>query len=135
MRATGTLVAWGLNSSGQLGDGSKTNRSLPVPVPGLTDVVKIACGADHSVALCGGDGTVWAWGEASRGQLGLGSTLDRVSPTRVTTMPSAVALGCGRDHTVAAAADGSTYAWGQNDYGQLGDGTPSGARHRSSYRV
>ena len=69
------------------------------------------------------DGTVWSWGEASRGQLGLGSTVDRVSPTRVTAMPSAVAVGCGRDHTLAVGSDGRTFAWGQNDYGQLGDAT------------
>ena len=63
------------------------------------------------------------WGEASRGQLGLGSSLDRTAPVPVTGLPAISFIGCGRDHTLAVSTSGQLWAWGQNDFGQLGDGT------------
>ncbi len=69
LRSDGTVMAWGLNSSGQLGNGTKTSRSTPVQVSGIAGAIAVAAGADHSVALLA-DGRVFAWGEAGRGQLG-----------------------------------------------------------------
>src|SRR5262249_38667691 len=69
LKADGTVVAWGGNELGQLGDGSTTNRPSPVAVPGLTNVAQVAAGFDHSLALKG-DGTVLAWGNNTDGQLG-----------------------------------------------------------------
>lgn len=82
LRADGTVWAWGLNNYGQLGDGTTTNRSTPVQVSGLTDVVAIGAGGYHSVALKK-DGTVWAWGYNGYGQLGDGTTTDRTTPVQV----------------------------------------------------
>jgi alpha-tubulin suppressor-like RCC1 family protein len=66
-----TVVAWGDNSAGQLGDGSNVNKSTVLPVPQLTDIVAVAAGTNHSLALKK-DGTVWAWGANSSGQVGDG---------------------------------------------------------------
>ena len=82
LKADGTVWAWGLNRTGQLGSGAPTDSAVPVQVGGLADVRAIASGRYHSLALRG-DGTVWAWGDNSFGQLGV-STLKRSStPLRV----------------------------------------------------
>jgi alpha-tubulin suppressor-like RCC1 family protein len=74
----GTVWDWGLNASGQLGDGTTTLRRSPVQVAGLTGVVAIAAGRDMSYAVKA-DGTAWAWGDNEYGELGDGSTVDRTS--------------------------------------------------------
>ena len=48
---TGTVWAWGSNAFGQIGDGTTTRRLRPVQVPGLTDVVAITAGREHSFAV------------------------------------------------------------------------------------
>ena len=57
----GTVLAWGANASGQLGDGSVVVRPLPLPVQGIKDAVSLAAGLGHSTALTS-DGAVWSWG-------------------------------------------------------------------------
>lgn len=116
----GSVWAFGLNSSGQLGDGTQTNRHYPVEVFGLTDVVAVAAGAYHSAALRT-DNTVWAWGLSTSGQVGNGSTGTVTSPVQVLT--GVVAIAAGSNHSLAVKADGSVWAWGANGDGQLGDGT------------
>ena len=71
LKDNGTVWAWGSNSYGQLGDGTTTNKTTPVPVSDLTGVTAIAGGGYHTIALKE-DGTVWAWGGNSSGQLGDG---------------------------------------------------------------
>ena len=68
VRSGGWAWAWGYNESGQLGDGTTTNRSTPVQVQGLTHVNAIAAGYQHSLAVRS-DGSVWAWGSYGAGQL------------------------------------------------------------------
>jgi alpha-tubulin suppressor-like RCC1 family protein len=77
----GTVWAWGTNANGQLGDGTTTQRTLPVRVSGLTGVTTIAAGYEHGLALKV-DGTVWAWGYNGYGQLGDGTTTQRTSRCR-----------------------------------------------------
>src|SRR6266508_3833645 len=77
-----TAWGWGYNISGQLGDGTTTNRSTPVQASGLTGVTAIAAGWNHTLALKG-DGTVWAWGYNGDGQLGDGTTTNRSTPVQV----------------------------------------------------
>jgi len=84
----------------------------------------IAAGANHSVALAG-DGTVWAWGDNEKGQLGDDSTHRRLAPVQVKDFFDVVAVAAGRTHSVALKNDGTVWAWGQNELGQLGDGTTS----------
>ena len=128
----GTVVAWGENNSGQLGDNSTTDRLLPVavvtagtPLAGRT-VVAIAAGAYHSLALCS-DGTLVAWGQNNAGQLGDNSTTQRNLPVAVTISGTPLSghtvtsLIAGGSHCLVLCSDGTLFAWGQNTNGQLGD--------------
>jgi len=119
--ADGTVWAWGHNHYGELGDGTTTDRSTPVQVQGMTDVVGIAGGV-HTMALRR-DGTVWAWGNNAAGQLGDGTTTHRLTPVQVQGMADVVAIAGGGLHTIALRRDGTVWAWGRNVCGQLGDGS------------
>jgi len=72
VKQDGSVWAWGNNANGQLGDGSYSQRVVPVRVKGLTHVIAAAAGSDHSIAIKQ-DGTAWAWGSNRSGQLGDGS--------------------------------------------------------------
>ncbi|MEU9014676.1 hypothetical protein AB0D12_33945 [Streptomyces sp. NPDC048479] len=75
----GTVKAWGMNTNGQIGDGTNTERHSPVTVPGLTGVRAISAHGHHSMALLS-DGSIRAWGWNAFGQLGDGTTTARSSP-------------------------------------------------------
>lgn len=120
LKSDQTVWAWGLNSSGQLGDGTTSNRSAPVQVSSLTTATAIAAGLNHSLALKA-DGTVVAWGSNSNGQLGDNSTTQKTSPVAVSGLSGAVAIAAGTNHSLALKSDGTVVAWGSNGNGQLGD--------------
>jgi hypothetical protein len=69
------------------------------------------------------DQTLWAWGRNSHGQLGLGNTADRLTPTQVTGVTTAEAVAAGGQHALILLAGGAVLATGNNDFGQLGLGT------------
>jgi alpha-tubulin suppressor-like RCC1 family protein len=126
----GTISASGNNAYGQLGDGTKTNRSEPVPVNGLSNVIAIAAGKWHSLAVTG-EGRVWAWGDNRNRQLGNNTSEDALEPVLVVTQTNSgdlipltdvVAVAASEVHTVALKRDGTIWAWGDNRYGQLGTG-------------
>lgn len=118
----GTVRCWGLNSLGQLGDGTATNQSTPVAVAGVTTAVALAAGNAHTCALLA-NGLVRCWGANNVGQLGDGSTTNRSFPVTVPGLTNVVAISAGRVHTCALLADSSVRCWGANTSGQLGDGT------------
>ena len=123
LSSDGTVWAWGYNESGTLGDGTTTQRSIPVRVSGVSDVVAISAGYLHSLALSK-NGTVWAWGSNTFNQLGDGSNEPhRSTPVQVSGLNNVVAISAGRNHSLAVRGDGTHWAWGNNKYGKLGDGT------------
>lgn len=81
-----------------------------------------AGGYAHSLALKS-DGSVWAWGYNNAGQLGDGTTTQRLSPVQVSGLSGGVAVAAGTSHSLTLKADGTVWGWGSNVYGQLGDGT------------
>ena len=118
----GTVRTWGRNNFGQIGDGTSTNRSSPVTVPGISGVVAIASGHNHCLALLS-NGTVRAWGYNASGQIGDGSTTHRRTPVAVSGLTDVVAIAGGRDMSYALRSDGTVWAWGLNTDGEIGDGT------------
>ena len=123
--ANGTVMAWGDNSYGELGDGSTVGSDTPVAVSGLSDAIAVAAGGDYSLALLS-DGTVMAWGDNSYGELGDGTTVGSDLPVPVIGLTGITAIAAGLEHGLALGSDGSVMAWGNNGAGQLGDGASGG---------
>jgi alpha-tubulin suppressor-like RCC1 family protein/chitodextrinase len=134
----GVLLSWGRNDSGQLGNNSTSPKTFASPVlaatNGLVNVIAADAGYAHSLAIKV-DGTVWAWGANTAGQLGNNTQIGKKVPTPVVTSSAVafsvfvagysndiVAVSAGDDHSLALKADGSVWAWGSNTFGQLGTG-------------
>lgn len=113
----GTVLSWGSNFSGQLGDGTTNPRPTRAPVVGLTDVVSVAVGGSSSLAVRG-DGTVWAWGKNRCGETG--GPPDEwtvVTPTQVQGLSDVVSIFADRDLSAAVRQDGSLWVWGCTEDG------------------
>ncbi len=122
-RSDNTLWCWGENNESQLGDGTLTNRPVPVQILALgANVIGVAAGSHHTCARRS-DNTLWCWGENSDGQLGDGTTTRRPLPVPVAaSLGSVSAVAMGRFHTCARKTDGTLWCWGNNFVGQLGIG-------------
>jgi len=119
----GTARAWGANYAGQLGNGSFDDSLRPVVVRTTARFTKIAVGAtSHTVLALADDGQLFAWGQNTFGQAGVGLSGDQPLPVAVTGIlnPRDFAV---TDHALAVLDDGTVMAWGRNDLGQLGNGT------------
>lgn len=121
----GRVQCWGDNARGQLGDGSREDRTSPVLVSNLRDVIAtVAAGRFHTCALAI-DGDLYCWGANNRGQLGAGALESSRTPLRVTGVPGdATALTAGLDHTCALFKTKIPYCWGSNRARQLGQDAP-----------
>ncbi|WP_345338580.1 putative Ig domain-containing protein [Planotetraspora kaengkrachanensis] len=126
---TSRVYAWGDNYVGQLGIGSAANSPSPVAVQhAFGQVTQIAAGDDHSLAVRT-DGTVWAWGDNTNGELGDGGFAAPSSvPVQVSGLTGIVQVAAGNALSLALRSDGTVWAWGNNGHGQLGDGTTTTRR-------
>jgi alpha-tubulin suppressor-like RCC1 family protein len=121
LRRDGTVVCFGANPYGGLGDGSTTQRTLPVVVASLTDAVEIAAGQWFTCARRA-TGSVSCWGFNGQGQLGDGSTAQRLLPVAVTGVTDATSIVAGTSHVCVRRASGPPSCWGHNAYGAVGNG-------------
>jgi alpha-tubulin suppressor-like RCC1 family protein len=121
-----TVMAWGDNSNGELGDANTNDSDVPVAVAGLAEVKAVAAGQADSFAIMRYRGTVMAWGYNGDGELGNGSTTDADVPRLVPGLAHVKAISGGGEHSLALLGNGTVMAWGSNLIGQLGDGTDSG---------
>jgi alpha-tubulin suppressor-like RCC1 family protein len=125
IKTDGTLWTWGSNGSGQLGDGTRTQRNTPVTTfTGGTNWKQVTSKGDHTAAIKT-DGTLWTWGQNNSGQIGNNSS-GIYETTPVTTFAGGTnwkQVTCGVSHTAAIKTDGTLWTWGRNSYGTLGDNT------------
>lgn len=134
LKNDGTLYAWGKNDSGQLGDGTTQNKNTPIQVLGLggdgyllgvEDVVT----SGNTVYALKTDGTVYAWGNNTSGQVGDNSTTNRNTPVQVKGVNgegfliNITRITASSSSVYALKDDGTVYAWGNNSNGRLGDGS------------
>jgi alpha-tubulin suppressor-like RCC1 family protein len=121
VRAGGQLNCWGGNESGQLGDGTTTQRRTPVLTP-VANVEAVVAGTSHTCARSA-DGTLRCWGDNVDGDVGDGTLVQRASPT------ATLVLAATRPHIAAGSwhscyeMSGTVSCWGRNGDGELGDGT------------
>lgn len=118
----GSVISWGYNGYGQLGDGTSTQQQTVSTVVGVSNVTHISAGLFHSIFITS-DGTAYGCGRNVRGQLGDSTLTDKYIPTRLRFLPKVVKSAGGGEHSLFLAEDSTVYGTGLNNSGQLGDGT------------
>jgi len=119
----GEAQCWGSNTYGKLGDGTTENKSSPTTVSGLEPGARaIATGVNHTCAITA-EGAAVCWGRNNYGQLGIGSTDTKQTPTQVSGLTSGVrAITAGDYHSCAITSTGAVRCWGLGTSGELGNG-------------
>jgi len=116
----GTVRCWGSNDSGQLGDGTTQDSSLPVAVVGLSNVSAISVGGSSYTCALLVSGAVYCWGTGRYGQLGNETTTDSVIPVAVRGLSDVTAISASSSCACAVLDDKTVRCWGDNANGQLG---------------
>jgi alpha-tubulin suppressor-like RCC1 family protein len=123
LKSDGTVWTWGDNSSLQLGLGlgAATDSPNAQQVSGISGVVGVAAGEDHTLAL-DSSGNVWAWGANNMNQLGDPNITNNGIPNKISGLSNIVAIAAGTQFSMALNSSGRVWAWGRNDFGQMGNG-------------
>jgi alpha-tubulin suppressor-like RCC1 family protein len=119
IRNDGLLFTWGNNNTGQLGDGTTTQRNSPVQI-GSSSWSMVSTGTYHTAAIRS-DGALFTWGSGGDGRLGDGTNVSKSSPVQIGSS-SWTSVSAGGSHTTAIRSDGALFTWGLNSSGQLGQG-------------
>jgi len=133
IKTDGGLWAWGINDDGQLGTGVQfMDLFLPFQVTQGSTWSQVSAGYQHTLGIKT-DGSLWAWGANSYGQLGIGESLvNQPTPMPVASGSSWFQASAGEFHTLGIKTDGTLWAWGSNYKGALGIGIPPGETHEPS---
>ena len=120
LKANGTVWAYGLNSSYELGNGTSISSDRPIQVsfPSNIKITQIAVGNTHNLAL-DTEGNVWVWGVNSNNALG---TKLKTTPSRL-GISNVKKIAANNDQSMILTKDGYVYVWGLNSNGELGVGT------------
>lgn len=139
-RSTGQLWMWGLNTYGQLADGTTASQLSPVSVVGGHQFIDYAGGNNWGNIAMDVDGNIWVWGYNGAYRLGDGTTTNRSTPKAILTPPGGIkgmrpgtgymcgncgkqgTVGIGSGHAVFIGEDRTLYGWGDNNFGELGAG-------------
>lgn len=122
----GSLWTWGRNAWGNLGDGTLSDRTLPVEVFSQ-GVRSVSLGESHAAAVLE-DGSLWVWGYNAWGQLGIGRTNEEIFPEPIELFESGVSrVELGSNHSAALFEDGTLMMWGGQGNGELGNGEWTGS--------
>ncbi|WP_010251895.1 RCC1 domain-containing protein [Acetivibrio cellulolyticus] len=116
---SGNVYTWGGNSEDQLGYATQIEYSNEIKkVSGLSSIKKVYAGPSNSYAL-DSDGTLWAWGNNIRGQIGIGSESSEVKLPVKVEIEEVKDFSCGFEHCIAVKKDGSVWAWGDIKYSKI----------------
>jgi alpha-tubulin suppressor-like RCC1 family protein len=126
IKTNGTLWTWGSNNYGQLGLGDTINRKTPTQIGIDSDWSRIFTGNTFHTFAFKTNQLMWAWGVNDYGQLGDGTTINRITPIQVGMDSDWSVISVGGTHTIGLKTNATLWAWGHNNYGQLGDGTTTG---------
>lgn len=121
--SAGSLWTWGINNSGQLGQGDSTFRLSPTKVGSLSTWTSVSM-SQHCLAMQTG-GTLWSWGGNFYGQLGQGDTTERNSPVQIGALTTWASAEANTFDSFAVRTNGTLWAWGLNIFGELGLGDTS----------
>ena len=126
LTVSGAAWCWGVNDHGQLGDGTTTNRDIPVAVVGGLTFRQIDAPRtplDNHTCAVATDGAAWCWGTNFDGELGDGTTEHQLEPVAVAGGIAFDHVSAGGRHTCGMTPAGAAWCWGANGAGALGDGT------------
>lgn len=135
LTASGKIFVCGDNGAGQLGDGTTVDKSTFTQITGTAWTAIFAGGSANAVSYAiDATGDLYSWGHNLQGELGVGDTTRRTTPTLVNlpapvdtitvTHGDLVTTGASHaGHVLALLQDGRVFSWGYNGFGQLGDGT------------
>jgi alpha-tubulin suppressor-like RCC1 family protein len=125
IRTDGTLWSWGTNDTGQLGNGTfNIHYSSPIQIGALTDWNQVAVDEFGTAFGIRTNGTLWAWGDNTYGQLGRGLAvaLNYSSPVQIGALTTWKKVDSCHGTVLALTTGGTMFAWGDNGTGELGRG-------------
>ena len=131
-KSDGTLWGWGHNNNNQLGDGSTTNKISPSQIGTNTDWQNLFPSSvtendSNNTFVLKNDYTIWGWGNNNFGQLGDGTTINKLLPTQIGTNNDWLYATGGDYHTMflKIESDNTLFGVGYNNVGAIGNGTTS----------
>ncbi|WP_300564979.1 T9SS type A sorting domain-containing protein [Flavobacterium sp.] len=123
IKSNGTLWAWGQNNYGQYGNNTTAESRIPIQIGTATDWSKIASGNNPHILATKTNGTLWAWGRNSGGQMGNGTNIDSKIPVQIGSNTNWSVIAAGQSHSIGIQTNGTLWGWGVNGFGSVGDNT------------